>query len=94
MAERDQFSQLEVLSSTPMTYEEVRKTLGEFMTKNHVINGVSQDTMERLKGLHSELSAPPTIRAQPPTHSETSTEKKKLKKKKKHKKEERTLDFS
>ena len=75
-----------------MTYEEVRKTLGEFMNKNHVINGVSQDTMERLKGLHSELSAPPKI--PPPTHSETNTEKKKLKKKNKHKREETTLDFS
>ena len=75
MASGDQFLQLEILSSTPVSYEEVKKTLGEFMSKNHVQNGLSQDTIQRLQGLHSQLtlSAPPTTTPTPlpPTQSGT-----------------------
>ena len=54
-------SSVEILHSTPLSDEDVKRELQVFLKKTHVIEGLPCDHLAKLKQLHSQLASSSNI---------------------------------
>ena len=62
---------VEVMHSTPLSDEDVKRELQAFLRKNHVKEGLSCDHLDKLQQLHENLKSSVDVQFETPKNKKT-----------------------